>query len=111
MKAIIIHQHGLKIETQKNNRYSISQSYFYEKNKIIFLDKNLIYTFYCSKCRRYSLNYDNHDNFNYYYMANPPESNTIYIKFQDNFNIGFILLGNEIEADEETKAFMDILAK
>ena len=30
-------------------------------------------------------------------MVNPSNSN--FIKFQDNFNIGYILLGNEIERD------------
>ena len=31
-------------------------------------------------------------------MVNPSNSN--FIKFQDNFNIGYILLGNEIEREK-----------
>ena len=65
---------------------------------MINLEKDIIYDFYCSKCKKYSLNYDNHDNFNYYYMVNPLNSSS-YIKFQNNFNIGYVLLGNEIERE------------
>ena len=64
---------------------------------MINLEKDIIYEFFCSKCKKYSLNYNNHYNFNYDYMVNP--SNSSFIKFQDNFNLGFILLGNEIERE------------
>ena len=97
MKGYIIHQHGLKVGTKNQNSY-YSNYIFYEKETVINLEKDIIYDFYCSKCKKYSLNYDNHDNFNYYYMVNPLNSSS-YIKFQNNFNIGYVLLGNEIERE------------
>jgi len=92
MIAHIIHQHGLEIKIKQ-------KVYFYEKGMIINLENNLIYNFYCSICKRYSLNhFYNHDNYDYNYMVNPQNSSS-YIKFNDNFNIGYILLGNEYERD------------
>ena len=96
MKGLIIHQHGLQIGTRRNT-YEISNNIFYEKGQKINLDENLIYNFYCSKCQRNSLNYDDIYNYTYYYMVKPSNSN--FIKFQDNFKIGYILLGNEIERE------------
>ena len=68
MKGLIIHQHGLNIGTRKKI-YMNSQSSNYNFYETIYLEKNLIYNFYCSKCQRHSLNYDNHDNYNYCYMV------------------------------------------
>jgi len=100
MKGYIIHEHGLSIRHQNSARFNqLSQFKPYDKDQLINLQENDIYEFYCTICKRYSLNYDNHDNFNYYYMVNPPESNSNCVKFQDNFNIGYILLGNEIERE------------
>ena len=86
MKGLIIHQHGLKIETTRKSFYGIfiNNSYqnyksFYEKDETINLDENLIYNFYCSKCQRKSLNYDDPYNRNYCYMVKPSNSN--FIKF------------------------------
>ena len=99
MLAHIIHQHGLEIKINKNDYYYNSNYNFYEKGKMITLEKNIIYNFYCPICKRYSLNYFyNHDNYNYNYMVNPPDS-SYYIQLNDNFNIGYILLGNEYERD------------
>ena len=96
MKGLIIHQHGLEIGTRKIKYMNFKYSN-YNFNDTINLEENLIYNFYCSKCGRYSLNYYDHDNYNYCYMLNPSNSNII--KFQDNFKIGYILLGNEIERE------------
>ncbi len=96
MKGCVIHQHGLNVGTRKINSY-YSNYIFYEKETVINFEKDKIYGFYCPECKKYSLNYNNHDNFNYDYMVNP--SNSSFIKFQDNFNLGYILLGNEIERE------------
>ena len=98
MKGCVIHQHGLNVGTRKINSNSYYSNYiFYEKETVINFEKDKIYGFYCPECKKYSLNYNNHDNFNYDYMVNP--SNSSFIKFQDNFNLGYILLGNEIERE------------
>ena len=104
MKGYIIHEHGLIITFTKKSLFfyssSLEKSVSFKKNDKINLEKDLIYEFYCSTCRKYSLNYDDHDNYNYSYMINPSDSNSRYIKkFQDYFNIGYILLGNEIERE------------
>ena len=106
MKGNIIHQHGLKVATRKKSYYHYNPRYiFYEKDKMINLENDLIYNFYCSKCNKNSLNHDNHDNFNYDYMVNPSDSS--FIKLQDNFNLGFILLGNEIERENFIYNYFD----
>ena len=93
MKALIIHQHGLQIRTRKSTFFDNykSSNYNYNCNETINLEENYIYDFYCSKCKNNGFD-------NYWYMVNPSDSN--FIKFQDNFKIGYILLGNEIEREK-----------
>ena len=99
MKGYVIHQHGLSVTAHHIfNQFSTKITTFRIYTRID-LEVNFIYQFFCTVCGRYSLNYDNHDNFNYAYMINPPTPNSDFIKFHDNFNIGYILLGNENERE------------